>query len=120
MNRRSFLKSSVGALAALPLAINILSGLSKVARAADADLPAVKESDASAKALNYCTNGSKAKNPACPVRSGKEHAGEACSSCQLYSKVKGDAKTEMGKCLVIPGVLVYGAGWCNSFSKKIS
>ncbi len=123
MNRRSFLKASVTSIAALPLAAGFFSALSKVARAADADLPAIKEADAQAKAFNYCIDAKKAekaKSPACPARKGKEHAGEFCSGCQLYTKVKGEGKAEMGKCLVIPGVLVYGGGWCNSYSKKMS
>ncbi len=123
MNRRGFLKMSATSLAAIPLASGFLSALSKTAKAVDASMPNVKESDPQAKALNYCIDAEKAaksKKPSCPARKSSEHAGESCHSCQLFTKTTGDGKSEMGKCLVMPGVQVYGTGWCNSFSKKFS
>lgn len=41
-----------------------------------------------------------------------------CSNCQLYTKSGKKGSDEIGKCQVIPGKLVKGAGYCNSWAKK--
>lgn len=122
-SRRRFLKISAATIAAVPFITGIVSRFSGVSFAGDADLPAVKEGEGQAKALNYCKDAAKAEKsakPACPTRKSKDHKGESCSNCQLYTKVKGDGKAEMGKCVVIPGNLVYASGWCNSYTKKFN
>lgn len=123
-SRRRFLQISVATLASIPFLSGLLPGLNRVAQAAgDEDLPAVKEGEGQAKALNYCKDAAKAEksaHPTCATRKSKEHHGEFCRNCQLYTKIKGDGKAEMGKCVVIPGFLVYADGWCNSYTKKFN
>lgn len=45
-------------------------------------------------------------------------AGKACSGCMLYAAAGKKNGEDVGKCTVIPGKLVKGAGYCNSWSKK--
>ena len=43
---------------------------------------------------------------------------KTCSNCQLYSKTGDKGGEEVGKCQVIAGKLVKGAGYYNSWVKK--
>lgn len=117
-SRRDFLKASAVSLAALPF-IGSVFRMIPTAHAADADLPMAKETDPTPKTLKYCANADgKGKSEGCKLRASKDKAGQYCNNCQFYTKVKGAGKTEAGKCLLIPGNLVAGNAWCNSYTKK--
>jgi hypothetical protein len=113
LNRRTFLKASGMAVAALPFARGLL--LPQEAQATG--LPEAKETDAMAKSLKYCPNADKpSKN--CPDRKKPEKKDQYCHNCQLYTKLSGAGKDELGKCLLLPKNSVRGAGWCISWVKR--
>jgi hypothetical protein len=116
-SRRSFLKWSGAALMALPFASAILPGVSHGKPGKAADLPPLKESEPMAKSLKYCEDGDK-PSAACPERRNKDKRGQHCYNCQLYTKLRGEKKTEVGKCLLFPKNTVTGPGWCMSWVKK--
>ena len=112
-NRRNFLKLSGVALASIPL----MNGLfQNTARAADA-LPLVKDSDPMPKSLKYCSDANKPTKQ-CADRKAKDKKDQFCNNCQLYTKVSGEGKTEVGKCLLMTKNTVPAAAWCQSWSKK--
>jgi hypothetical protein len=100
-SRRRFLKVAAGTAAAAV----IVGGVPRFARAAD--LPAVSESDPTAKALGYVEDSSKTTNA-------KHVAGAQCSGCQFYS----GGATGRGPCQLFPGKSVNSKGWCVSYSAK--
>lgn len=116
-SRRSFLKVAAWSLVSLPL----FAGLGWVSRAfaADADLPPVSADDPTAKALSFCLDANK-PTAQCALRKGKDKKDQYCRGCQLYTKVKGEGKAEMGKCVVLAKGLVPGDGWCNSWVQRPS
>ncbi len=70
-------------------------------------------------ALKYSDDASKAELRKA-ARQGVEAKDQTCANCQLYKAsgtLKG-TKEELGVCQMIPGGLVKGAGWCNSWVKK--
>jgi High potential iron-sulfur protein len=111
-SRRSFLKFGAVALASLPFLSQILG--SRVASAADADLPLAKETEDPAKSLHYTADADKpGKNSA--ARKDKAKAGQYCYACQLFNRVDGDKKKGTGKCMIMPKNRVQAAGWCQSW-----
>ena len=100
-SRRRFLKVAAGTAAAAVM----VGGMPRFARAAD--LPAVTESDPTAKALGYVENGSTSTNA-------KHVAGAQCSGCQFYS----GGATGRGPCQLFPGKSVNAKGWCVSYAAK--
>lgn len=112
VNRRTFLKLSGTALAALPF----LNGLAPRAGYA-ADLPEAKETDAQPKALKYCSNPDKSTKT-CADRKKAERKDQYCYNCQLFTKASGDGKTAKGKCMLMPANSVPGHAWCMSWVKK--
>lgn len=110
-NRRSFLKYLGLGIVSVPL----LGKLPAIAEAAD--LPMAKETDAQAKSLKFCSNADK-PSKACVDRKKPEHKDQYCNGCQLFTKISGDGKTAVGKCLLMTKYTVPGNGWCSSFVKK--
>ncbi|WP_158885279.1 high-potential iron-sulfur protein [Rhodanobacter sp. L36] len=100
-SRRRFLKwATAGAATAV-----LLVGSPRFARADD--LPALTETDPTAKALGYVENGSVSGNA-------KHKAGDVCSNCQFY----GGGSTGRGPCQLFPGKSVNARGWCLSHTPK--
>ena len=114
-SRRKFLRAAALSLASLPL----FAGLGRISTAfgADADLPPVKPDDSTAKSLSFCLDADK-PTAQCAVRKSKDKKDQYCRGCQLYTKVKGEGKKELGKCLVMSTGLVPANGWCNSWVKR--
>lgn len=71
-----------------------------------ADLPLVTGDDATAKALKYVPDASKAPDA---------KPGSKCANCQLYQGAAGSAQ---GGCLLFPGKAVKATGWCSSWTAK--
>ena len=100
-SRRRFLKIAAGTT----VAAVVIGGLPRFARAAD--LPALTESDPSAKALNYVETATKSTNA-------KHKAGDDCANCQFYS----GGPTGRGPCQLFPGKSVNAKGWCAGHAPK--
>lgn len=97
-SRRRFVKLSAVGVAVTPL-------LARVTLAAEEK---VKESDPTAKALDYVLDATKSTNP-------KHKKGEACHNCQLY---QGKAGAQWGPCPIYGGKLVHVNGWCTAYVPK--
>ncbi len=99
MDRREFLKASLTATAALPVA-GVVFG-ARTARAEDlvTDIEAVKPTVA---ALQYVHESAKPD--------------QNCLNCQFYTAGEGGA----GKCQLFPQGLVKEGGWCMSWTKKVT
>jgi hypothetical protein len=101
-SRRRLLKRVTLGVALLPIAGVPL----RVALAAD--LPLVTSDDATAKALKYVSDVSKAPDA---------KPGSKCANCSLYQGAAGSAQ---GGCLLFPGKAVKATGWCSSWTAKTS
>jgi hypothetical protein len=98
--RRRLLKRVMLGVALMPVAtIPLRSAIA-------ADLPLVTADDATAKALKYVDEASKA-----PVAK----PGSKCANCSLYQGAAGSAQ---GGCLLFPSKAVKGTGWCSSWTAK--
>jgi hypothetical protein len=98
-DRRHFLKLVGGASAALVL-------LGSLPRRAWAALPHLtQENSATAKALNYVEDNTKAPAPHKP--------GQDCSNCMHY---KGKSGQTYGPCTLFPGYDVHKDGWCAGYA----
>lgn len=98
-SRREFLKGVALAVVLLPVA----TGSTQVAAA---DAPLVTADDATAKALKYVSDASKAPDA---------KPGSKCANCSLYQGAQDSAQ---GGCLLFPGKSVKAAGWCSSWTAK--
>ena len=123
-SRRDFMKSFLLALAAIPVALTTLSGLS---RAADKPkkaeekgdpLPAgekeVPPTDAVASAIGYKANIADIDYKRYPQRKDAKNKNQFCDNCALYTSVN----KSWGKCSMMPNGLVAAKGWCGSYNKK--
>jgi high potential iron-sulfur protein len=99
-SRRRLLRNVALGVALVPFARAPL----QVAAAADA--PLVSADDATAKALKYVADASKAADA---------KPGSKCATCRLY---QGAANSTQGGCLLFPGKSVMAAGWCSSWTAK--
>jgi High potential iron-sulfur protein len=99
-SRRRLLKRVALGVALMPVAAMPL----RVAVAAD--FPLVAADDATAKALKYVDDASKAPDA---------KAGSKCANCSLYQGAAGSAQ---GGCLLFPGKAVKASGWCSSWTAK--
>lgn len=100
-NRRRFLKLVGGATAAMAL-------LGSLPRRAWAALPHLSvATNATAKALNYVEDASKAVAPHKP--------GQDCLACVHYQGKPGET---YGPCAIFPGFDVHANGWCAGFQAK--
>lgn len=99
--RRRFLKLAGGAAAAMVL-------LGSLPRRVWAALPHLTQANnATAKALHYVDDDSKAPAPHKP--------GQVCSSCVHF---QGKAGETWGPCAIFPGYDVNAKGWCAGFQAK--
>lgn len=101
INRRDFVKATIGSLAAIPI----------VQVFADGEMPMLKVDDAQAKALGYVEDSSTVDNATHP----KHTPEQLCVNCALYT---GDADSEAGGCGIFPGKLVAAKGWCVAYAAK--
>jgi hypothetical protein len=109
VSRRSFLKTTLLSLAALPV-LGRLPSLSAYAE----ELKMLKDGEEPGKALKFCSNADK-PTKLCEPRKAKDKAKQYCYNCQLYTKTEGDKKAGKGKCMIMPKNLVAGQGWCMSW-----
>ena len=99
--RRRFLKLAGGAAAAMVL-------LGSLPRRVWAALPHLTQANnATAKALHYVDDDSKAPAPHKP--------GQVCSSCVHFQGKSGET---WGPCAIFPGYDVNAKGWCAGFQAK--
>lgn len=98
-SRRELLKRIALGVVLLPIAAGS-------ARVAAADAPLVTADDATAKALKYVNDASKAPDA---------KPGSKCANCSLYQGAKDSAQ---GGCLLFPGKSVKATGWCSSWTAK--
>lgn len=100
-DRRHFLKLIGGATA-------IVAFLGTLPRRALAALPHLTQANsATAKALNYMDDNTKAPAPHKP--------GQDCSNCMHY---QGKAGETYGPCVLFPGFDVHSKGWCAGYAVK--
>jgi hypothetical protein len=71
----------------------------------------VNEKDATATALGYVADTTKADQKKFPAHV----AAQKCSACALYQGKAGDSA---GACPIFAGKQVAASGWCSSFVKK--
>lgn len=100
-SRRELIKTCALGAALLPLL-----GLGTSAAIA-ADAPLLTADDATAKALKYVDDASKASGA---------KPGSKCANCALY---QGAANSTQGPCQIFPNKHVKAAGWCASWTPKI-
>jgi High potential iron-sulfur protein len=74
-------------------------------------LPLVDEKDATAAALGFVLDATKANTAKYKTYA----AGQACSNCVLYQPIAG---SEQGGCPLFAGRNVPAKGWCSSYAKK--
>jgi High potential iron-sulfur protein len=99
-SRRRLLKRVTLGVALIPIA-----GL-RLRTAVAADLPLVTADDATAKALKYVSDASRAPDA---------KPGSKCANCSLYQGAAGSAQAG---CLLFPGKAVKATGWCTSWTAK--
>lgn len=83
--------------------------------AAGPELKLVPDTDATAKALKYVPDGTKATRVDKMGVAGKD---QSCKNCQFYTKAGEVKGQEVGKCLMLPAGMVVSTGWCMSWTKK--
>lgn len=79
--------------------------------AAPSNMPMLDEKDATAVALGYVANATKADTTKYKTYA----AGQNCSGCQLF---QGQAGAASGPCTLFAGKQVSAQGWCSAFAKK--
>jgi hypothetical protein len=79
--------------------------------AAPSNMPMVDEKDATAVALGYVADATKADG----TKYKSYAAGQNCIGCQLY---QGQAGSTSGPCTLFAGKQVAAQGWCSAFAKK--
>lgn len=89
--------------------VSAAAGTAQLASAAGE--PMVAADDATAKALGYFADATKADK----VKYPKYAAGQACTNCSLY---QGKATDAAGGCPLFAGKQVAGKGWCSAWVKK--
>jgi High potential iron-sulfur protein len=109
VSRRRFLTIAVVAAATVPVALRSMNAEATApAPAAPAALPKLPPTDATAKALGYVEDATKAKHPAFKP-------GSSCASCNFFKGAKGAAS---GPCTIFPKNTVVAKGWCSAYAKK--
>jgi High potential iron-sulfur protein len=79
--------------------------------ATPSSMPMVDEKDATAVALGYVADATKADTTKYKTYA----AGQNCSGCQLY---QGQAGAASGPCTLFAGKQVNAQAWCSAFAKK--
>lgn len=107
VSRRRFLTIAVVAAATAPVALRSMNA-EAAAPAAPAALPKLAPTDATAKALGYIEDATKAKHAAFKP-------GSSCANCNFFKGAKGAAT---GPCTIFPKNSVVAKGWCSAYAKK--
>lgn len=117
LNRRSLLLAATTGAVLAPAVVQLLSSQAFAAGEVVDESKMVKSSDPVATALKYVDDHTKAKDQ--KEKQGVKPADQKCSGCMLYA-AQGKLKNgkEVGKCTMITAGLVYGNGYCNSWTKK--
>lgn len=102
--RRSFLRKTLVASAAIPLA-----GIPIVLRAGGEK---VTESDPTAVALGYVHDATAVDTKKYPARATPEGKKQFCHNCKLYQA----GADGWGGCSIFQGKLVKGEGWCAAWT----
>ena len=103
-SRRRFVTTTMLATGALGV-----SGLFRTGIVQGEDLPPVDESEATAQALKYVHDATKADQAA---RGGDDRF---CNNCQFYT---GNQGSEWGPCSLFPAKSVAAKGWCTAWAPK--
>lgn len=125
-NRRKFIRNSLAALTAVPVA----SALNRVGGgtffhptlASAQVMTALSEDHVQAAALGYKHDATKVDVVKFPSRAGEEGAKRLCSNCQLLTQAGLKAEGQegvWGRCAIFPDGLVNLNGWCNSWVQKV-
>ena len=101
--RRSFLRNTLAASAAVPLA-----AIPHVLRA---DSHRLREDDPTAVALGYKHDANDVDIAKFPRRATAEGQKQLCSNCKLFQA----GSEEWGGCSIFPGKEVNANGWCNAW-----
>jgi len=109
-SRRTFIKTALLSLAALPV-LGKLSGLSAFAAE---ELKMASEKEEPGKSLKYTPNADKPV-PASAARKAKDKKNQYCYNCQLFTRIEGEKKKGTGKCMIMPKNKVNGGSWCMSW-----
>ena len=120
LNRRQALQKFAFALPVTVAAASAVRALAeapaaKPAAPAAPELKLLPDNDATAKALKYSPDATKATRVDKMGVAGKD---QACKNCQFYTKAGEVKGQEVGKCLMLPAGMVNGNGWCMSWTKK--
>lgn len=105
-SRRGFIKIAVVGAASAPLAAGL------VGQQAWANLPALTEDDATAKALGYVEDTTKVDAAKYPNHKNDQN----CSNCNLAQAAQADGRHP---CSIFPGKSVAANGWCATWVKKV-
>jgi hypothetical protein len=93
------------------MALSSVASMVRIPVASAQDLPHLEESDATAVALKYVHDASKADRP---DKAGVAGTDQDCTNCQFIQGDSGDWRP----CLLFPGKSVNAKGWCISWIKK--
>ncbi|MEN9835265.1 MAG: hypothetical protein RL011_1458 [Pseudomonadota bacterium] len=121
LNRRQVLQKLAVAVPVTVVAANAVRAMAEApaakpaAAAAGPELKLVPETDATAKALKYVPDATKATRVDKMGVAGKD---QNCKNCQFYTKAGEVKGQEVGKCLMLPAGMVNATGWCMSWTKK--
>ncbi|MFN7551100.1 MAG: high-potential iron-sulfur protein [Pseudomonadota bacterium] len=104
-SRRRFIKFAMLGAASAP----IVGGLAL--QPASANLPALPEDDATAKALGYHEDSTKVDAAKYPSHKNDQN----CLNCNLHQPPQADGRLP---CAIFPGKSVNAKGWCAAWVKK--
>jgi len=93
------------------LALPVLATANLGRNALAEDLPALEESDPTAKALGYTTDASTVDTKKYPAF----QAGSHCANCTHF---QGASDASTGPCAIFAGKSVVANGWCSAWVKK--
>ena len=93
------------------LSLPVLATANLGRRVFAADLPALEESDPTAKALGYTTDASAVDTKKYPTF----QAGSHCATCMHF---QGEPSASTGPCAIFAGKSVVAKGWCSAWAKK--
>ncbi|MFO8155341.1 MAG: high-potential iron-sulfur protein [Pseudomonadota bacterium] len=99
ISRRKFLKTSLGAMAAVPVAALVGGGTAFAAEQ-------LKEDDPQAQAMHY-------RHDVADVSHDNYEDGQNCANCSLYA---GDADADWAPCSIFGNKEVNGNGWCTAYN----
>ena len=109
INRRGFMKKVGCGILLAPAAGILVQGTPVLAQD-----KLISLDDATAKALGYVHDKSKADTAKYPKLKTPEGAKQNCANCMQFTSTSGD----LGKCTILPAGLVKSGGWCSVWVAK--